>query len=318
MSWRRCQLKTTRLDKRECALQPLPDGGALKSSGGCCEREGSGEVFIEVAVYQRPVDMAGLSLFTLLLLLAWVAHRSRGYVIVNSVSWAITNQEETVSTEDDEEEEDGNVLPNRLFQSGGSIWKASYPAAAYQQRQPRRRGDGEGESRAVAAEMPSHREALGFPSRMFSYRRDGQSVERSSPKQPQQGKARLARHLLSSSTWGFLATLSTLDKIKGLPFGNIFMISDGSPDNSTGAPFFYVSRQDRIVEDLMINSGISLTLSEAEPNYCRHPVMKKWPPEHNWLFMKMNIRHVWLQNWFGAVDVILVEDYFKVNPMNIV
>ncbi|XP_078259244.1 protein CREG2 isoform X2 [Rhinoraja longicauda] len=303
--------------------------------------------------------MAGMSLFTLLLLLAWVVHRSRGYVIVNSVSWAIANQEETVSTEEDEEdEEEGDVLPNRLFQSGGSIWKTSHLTTSYQQRQPRRRrgGEGEGESRAMTPEMQSHREALGFPSRMFSYRRDGQSGERSSPKQPQQGKARLARHLLRSGTWGFVATLSTLDKIKGLPFGNIFMISDGSPDNSTGAPFFYISRQDRIVEDLMNNSSVSLTLSEAEPNYCRqnlinpedprcsrltltgqmvtvpsdeiefakqamfsrHPVMKKWPPEHNWLFMKMNIRHVWLQNWFGAVAIISVEDYFKANPMNIV
>ncbi|XP_051881965.1 protein CREG2 [Pristis pectinata] len=300
--------------------------------------------------------MTALSLFTVVLL-AWMVRRSRSYVIVNSVSWAVTNQEETVSTEIDEE--DGEVLPNRLFQSsssGGSIWKASYPAAVYQQQQQPQQ-DGIGESRAVAR-LQSHKEALGFPSRMFSYRRDGLSVKgvgQPPPEPPQRGRARIARHLLHSSNWGFLATFSTLDKIKGLPFGNILSISDGSPDNSTGVPFFCVSRADRTATDLMNNPSASLTLSETEPNYCRqnlinpedprcsrltltgqmvtvssdeiefakqalfsrHPVMKKWPPEHNWFFMKMNIRQVWLQNWFGGVAKIPVEDYFKANPMSI-
>uniref|UniRef100_UPI00398F3CC5 protein CREG2 isoform X2 n=1 Tax=Pristiophorus japonicus TaxID=55135 RepID=UPI00398F3CC5 len=287
--------------------------------------------------------MAVLSLLSLVLL-GWVVHCSSGYVIVNSVSWAVTNQEEAVSTE----EEEVDVLPNRLFESS-SIWKASYPAAVYQEE--------DGEGRAMA-ELPSPKEVRSFPSRMFSYRREGLSVKGSEqipPEPSHQEKARIARYMVHSTNWGFLATLSTLDKIKGMPFGNIFSISDGLLDNSTGIPFFYVTPMDSTVADLMNNPSASLTLSEAEIDYCRqnlidpedprcarltlagqmvtvptdeiefarqamfsrHPVMKKWPPDHNWFFMKMDIQQVWLQNWFGGVAIIPLEDYFKANPMNI-
>ncbi|XP_038674612.1 protein CREG2 isoform X2 [Scyliorhinus canicula] len=294
--------------------------------------------------------MALLSLFSLTLL-AWLAHRSRGYVIVNSVSWAVTNQEETVSAEEEEDDEGVDVLPNRLFASSSSIWKAGpYPAAAVYQEQ-------DANGRAVA-ELPSPKEVLSFPSRMFSYRREGlgaKGPEQVPPEPSQQEKALTARRLLHSSNWGFLATLSSLDKIKGMPFGSIFSISDGLLDNSTGIPFFCVSPVDPTVSDLMNNSSASLTLSEAETDYCRqnlieledsrcarltltgqvvtvpsdeiefakqamfsrHPVMKKWPPDHNWFFMKMNIQHVWLQDWFGGVTVIPLEDYYKANPANV-
>ncbi|XP_041055740.1 protein CREG2 isoform X2 [Carcharodon carcharias] len=289
--------------------------------------------------------MAVLALLSLSLL-GWLVHRSRGYVIVNSVSWAVTNQEETVSTE--EEDEGVDVLPNRLFESSSSIWKASYPAAVYQEQ--------DANGRAVA-ELPSPKQVLSFPSRMFSYRREGLSAkapEQIAPEPPEQEKARIARYLLHSSNWGFLATLSSLDKIKGMPFGNIFSISDGLLDNSTGIPFFCVSPMGPTVADLMNNPSASLTLSEAETDYCRqnlidledsrcarltltgqvvtvptdeiefatqamfsrHPVMKKWPPDYNWFFMKMNIQHVWLQDWFGGVTIIPLEDYFKANPVN--
>ncbi|XP_067842321.1 protein CREG2 isoform X2 [Heptranchias perlo] len=291
--------------------------------------------------------MAVLSLLSFALL-GWVVHCSSGYVIVNSVSWAVTNQEETVSNLEEEEEEEVDVLPNRLFE-GSSIWKASYPAAVYQE---------EDEDGRAVAELPSPKEVLSFPSRMFSYRREGLNAKGSEqiPPEPRyQEKARIARCIVRSTGWGFLATLSTLDKIKGMPFGNIFSISDGLLDNSTGIPFFYVTPMDSTVADLMNNPSASLTLSEAETDYCRqnlidpedprcarltltgqmvtvptdeiefakqamfsrHPVMKKWPPDHNWFFMKMNIQQVWLQNWFGGVAVIPLEDYFKANPINI-
>ncbi|XP_048453936.1 protein CREG2 isoform X1 [Rhincodon typus] len=287
-----------------------------------------------------------LSLSSLAFLLVCLVHYSRGYVIVNSVSWAVTNQEEAVSAEVDEDVE-VDVLPNRLFESSSSIWKASYPAAVYQEQDANSR-----------AELPSPKEVLSFPSRMFSYRREGLSAkapEQAVPEQPQREKALTARYMVHSSNWGFLATLSTLDKIKGVPFGNILSISDGLLDNSTGVPFFYVSPVLSTVADLMNNPSASLTLSKAETDYCRqnvidledsrcarltltgqvvtvpadeiefarqamfsrHPVMKKWPPDHNWFFMKMNIQHVWLQDWFGGVAVIPLEDYFKASPMNI-
>ncbi|XP_067889957.1 protein CREG2 isoform X2 [Heterodontus francisci] len=287
--------------------------------------------------------MTVLSLLSLALL-GWMVHCSRGYVIVNSVSWAVTNQEETVSTE----EEEVDVLPNRLFESSSSIWKASYPAAVYQEKDRNGR---------AMAKLPSPKEVLSFPSRMFSYRREGLSAkgsEQISPEPPQQEKARIARYMVHSNNWGFLATLSTLDKIKGMPFGNTFSISDGLLDNSTGIPLFYISPMGNAVADLINNPSASLTLSEAETDYCRqnlidpedprcarltltgqvvtvptdeiefakqamfsrHPFMKKWPPDHNWFFMKMNIQQVWLQDWFGGVTIIPLEDYFKAKAMN--
>ncbi|XP_078078073.1 protein CREG2 [Mustelus asterias] len=293
--------------------------------------------------------MAILSLLSLSLL-AWLAQRGRGYVIVNSVSWAVTNQEEPVSAEEEEEEGEGvDVLPNRLFESSSSIWKAGpYPAAAaaHQQQQQQQQD----------AELPSPKEVLSFPSRMFSYRREGLAAR--APEQqlpPESSQQDRARRLLHSSNWGFLATLSSLDKIKGMPFGNIFSISDGLLDNGTGIPFLCVSPVDPTVVNLMNNPSAALTLPEAETDYCRqnlieledsrcarltltgqvvavptdeiqfakqamfsrHPVMKKWPPDHNWFFMKMNIEQVWLQDWFGGVTVIPMEDYLKANPANV-
>eukprot|EP00062_Callorhinchus_milii_P003065 gi/632939888/ref/XP_007883478.1/ PREDICTED: protein CREG2 isoform X2 [Callorhinchus milii] len=218
-------------------------------------------------------------------LLVWTLRLSSGYVLVNSVSWAPANREETVSNEEEVE-----ALPNRLFESGSSIWKASYPSVGYRR-----------EEVPGVAELPSPKE------------------------------------------------------IKGLPFGNIFSISDGVPDNSTGIPFFYVTPKDNSVLDLMKNPNASLTLSEAEGDYCRenliapedlkcarltltgkmvtvspeevefakqamfsrHPVMKMWPPDHDCFFMKMDIQQIWLQNWFGGVSVIPLEEYFKKSPRKV-
>eukprot|EP00062_Callorhinchus_milii_P003064 gi/632939886/ref/XP_007883473.1/ PREDICTED: protein CREG2 isoform X1 [Callorhinchus milii] len=283
-------------------------------------------------------------------LLVWTLRLSSGYVLVNSVSWAPANREETVSNEEEVE-----ALPNRLFESGSSIWKASYPSVGYRR-----------EEVPGVAELPSPKEVLSFPSRMFSYRREGgrgKESEQSDPPQssppppppPPEERARTARHIITSSSKGFLATLSSLDQIKGLPFGNIFSISDGVPDNSTGIPFFYVTPKDNSVLDLMKNPNASLTLSEAEGDYCRenliapedlkcarltltgkmvtvspeevefakqamfsrHPVMKMWPPDHDCFFMKMDIQQIWLQNWFGGVSVIPLEEYFKKSPRKV-
>ncbi|EMP27155.1 hypothetical protein UY3_15754, partial [Chelonia mydas] len=46
----------------------------------------------------------------------------------------------------------------------------------------------------------------------------------------------------------------------------------------------------------------------------RHPVMRKWPRNYEWFFMKMNIEHIWLQSWYGGVSTIAVEEYFKAVP----
>ncbi|XP_062982310.1 protein CREG2 [Elgaria multicarinata webbii] len=254
-----------------------------------------------------------------------------GYVIVNSVSWSVTNEvEEELDSSSNEE-----VLP-ALLEDTTSIWKQSYPASVYKEEEMRSRPPGTGRSKQISS-----------PSRMFSYRRE--SGKGSDSLDPQEQAARTARFLAHYNSWGFLATKSTQEKIQGTPFGNCLSISDGPTDNSTGIPFFYVTPKDNTVADLMKNSIASLTLLEAEGDFCRktivdpddprcarvtltgqmatvppeemefakqalfsrHPVMRKWPRNYEWFFMKMNIEHVWLQNWYGGIATIALEEYFK-------
>ncbi|XP_077783726.1 protein CREG2 [Podarcis muralis] len=262
-----------------------------------------------------------------------------GYVIVNSVSWSVTNEvEEELHSSSNEE-----VLPALLEDTTG-IWKQSYPASVYKEEEEE---EEEMRSRPGAARPKQN----SSPSRMFSYRRASAKGGTESLA-PHEQAARAARFLIHSSSWGFLATRSAQEKIRGAPFGNCLSISDGPTDNSTGIPFFYVTPKDNTVADLMKNSVASLTLPEAEGDICRktivdpddprcvrliltgqmvtvpleemefakqalfsrHPAMRKWPRNYEWFFMKMNIEHVWLQNWYGGIAAIAVEEYFKAVP----
>ncbi|XP_074839372.1 protein CREG2 [Carettochelys insculpta] len=257
-----------------------------------------------------------------------------GYVIVNSVSWSVTNEvEEELDSSSTEE-----ALP-ALLEDTTSIWKQSYPASVYKE-------DGVMRSRPVAGRSKQ----ISSPSRMFSYRKE--SVKGTDSITPQEQAIRTARFLTHYNSWGFLATESIQEKIQGVPFGNCLLVSDGPINNSTGIPFFYVTSKDNAVTDLMENSMASLTLPEAEGDFCRknlidpedprcarltltgqmimvppeemefakqamfsrHPIMRKWPRHYEWFFMKMNIEHIWLQNWYGGVSPIAVEEYFKAVP----
>ncbi|XP_048350338.1 protein CREG2 [Sphaerodactylus townsendi] len=257
-----------------------------------------------------------------------------GYVIVNSVSWSVTNEvEEEMDSSSNEE-----VLP-ALLEDTTSIWKQSYPASVYKEEEELRSRPGPGKSKQISS-----------PSRMFSYRRE--SAKEADSLAPQEQATRTARFLVHYNNWGFLATKSTQEKIQGAPFGNCLSISDGPSDNSTGTPFFYVTPKDNTIADLMKNSIASLTLPEVERDFCRktvvdpedprcarliltgqmvtvppeeiefakqalfsrHPVMRKWPRNYEWFFMKMNIEHIWLQNWYGGIGAIAAEEYFKAVP----
>ncbi|XP_041127707.1 protein CREG2 [Polyodon spathula] len=273
--------------------------------------------------------------FIFVIILSGLRHGD-SYVIVNSMSWAVTAEVE----EELDRSSNEDTIP-ALLEDTGSFWKQSYPASVINSDVERR-----------AAPNTVDTKQISTPSRMFSYKRESVSAADSPPPHPHDGIARTARYLAHYSSWGFLATISTHEKIKGVPFGNIFSISDGLPDNSTGIPLFYVTPMDNSVADLMNNSLASLTFSEAEGDYCRenvidhedprcarltltgqmvavergelefaeeamfsrHPVMRKWPVSHNWFFMKLNIKQVWLQNWFGGVYAIPLEDYFKASP----
>ncbi|KAM9203374.1 protein CREG2 [Mergus octosetaceus] len=157
------------------------------------------------------------------------------------------------------------------------------------------------------------------------------------------------RFLAHYNAWGFVAAPR---KIRGIPFGNCLLISHGPVNNSTGIPFFYVTLKDNVVADLLKDPVASLTLPEADGNFCRknvvnpedprcarltltgqmvtvppeetefakqamfsrHPVIRKWPRSYEWFFMKMNIEHIWLQSWYGGVSAVLVEEYLNTAP----
>lgn len=276
--------------------------------------------------------------YFLLALCASLLCLCRGYTLRSSVSWFVSSNDVDVEDTDLSEE----VAP-ALLVDGAGLWKANVLG-------DRLETPGLGEQ----AE-PESEEAAQLSSRLFSYpvekvAKSG-GVNGGSPP-PHQETAKTARYIAHYSDWGHLATISTQEKIKGLPFGNIFSVSDGPVDNSTGVIYFYVTPMDNTVTDLKSYPYASLTFSEAEGDFCRqmvydpedprcarltltgkmvevapeeiafakealfsrHPVMAKWPPGHKWFFMKMDLIQVWLQDWIGGVSIIPLEDYFKATP----
>ncbi|XP_008326336.1 protein CREG2 [Cynoglossus semilaevis] len=269
----------------------------------------------------------------------------QGYTLRGPVSWVISPGDVVEDADMSEEEE---VAPALLADSAG-LWKQAYPSTEVL-------GDGS-ETPADLVKRKDENMAQ-FSSRLFSYKMEkgkkkptSSGGSRNSPP-PHQETARTARYIAHYSDWGFLSTISTQDEIKGLPFGNIFSVSDGPAENSTGVIYFYVTPMDNTVSDLRSNPFVSLTFSEAEADFCRqmvydpedprcarltltgrmvevapeelafakdamfsrHPVMAKWPLGHKWFFMKLELIQVWLQNWFGGTSLISVEDYFKATP----
>ncbi|KAJ1118351.1 hypothetical protein NDU88_006543 [Pleurodeles waltl] len=260
-----------------------------------------------------------------------------GYVIVNSVSWSVTSEVEEELESSSTEEAVPAVLEDAL-----SIWKQSYPASLYKE-------DGETKARPG----PERSKEASSPSRMFSYKKEGareKAIASRAPGSPQEQGAKTARFLAHSNNWGFLATESSLEKIRGVPFGIVLSVSDGPADNSTGIPFFCITPKGSAVSNLIKNPMASLTLPETDfcrkysidPDdprcarltltgqvvmvppeemdfakkalFSRHPGMRKWPRNYEWLFMKMNIEHVCLQNWYGAVSTIDTDTYFGAVP----
>ncbi|XP_020012978.1 protein CREG2 [Castor canadensis] len=257
-----------------------------------------------------------------------------GYVIVSSVSWAVTNEvDEELDSASTEE-----ALP-ALLEDSGSIWQQSFPASAHKEDPHLRPQAGAARARPPPA-----------PRGMFSYRRESGPAT-GTPPSPRLC-AGTARSLAHASAWGCLATVSAHEKIQGLPFGSCVAISDGPFNNSTGIPFFYMTAKDPVVADLLKNPRASLMLPESEGEFCRknivdpedprcarltftgrmivvspeevefakqamfsrHPGMRKWPRQYEWFFMKMRIEHIWLQKWYGGVADISREEYFKAVP----
>ncbi|XP_068428656.1 protein CREG2 [Clinocottus analis] len=261
----------------------------------------------------------------------------QSYTLRSSVSWVVSSNDVVEDADMSEE-----VAPALLVDSAG-LWKQAYPSSAVL---------GDGVESPGEREKPEHETVARLSSRLFSYRLEKVKKSGSGSPPPHQETARTARYIAHYSDWGHLATISTQEQIKGLPFGNIFSVSDGPLDNSTGVIYFYVTPMDNTVSDLKSNPSASLTFSEAEGEFCRqmvydpedprcarltltgkmvevapeelgfakesmfsrHPVMAKWPVGHKWFFMKLELMQVWLQDWIGGVSIIPLEDYFKATP----
>ncbi|KAI1899856.1 hypothetical protein AGOR_G00066080 [Albula goreensis] len=290
--------------------------------------------------YENSIRRRQMELNFFLAICVAVFSLSDGYAILNSVSWAITGDDEgELETASNEE-----AAP-ALLGDTSSIWKQAFPTSVH---------DADvGKRSEPPLETGDLKQGSASP-RMFSYRVEGVKPTTGAPPPPPPSEdiARTARYIAHYSDLGFLATISTVDRIKGKPFGNIFTVSDGPTDNSTGVPYFYVTPMDSTVINLRSNPFVSLTFSDGKRNFCgettydqeepkcatltltgqmedvgpeevefareamfsRHPVLKKLPAEHKWFFMKLSLEQAWLQDWMGGVLLIPLDEYLKAAP----
>lgn len=120
-----------------------------------------------------------------------------GYVIVSSVSWAVTNEvDEELDSASTEE-----AMP-ALLEDSGSIWQRSFPASAHKEDAHLPPPAGTARARPSPA-----------PPGMFSYRRESGPRLRPST----------ARFLAHASAWGCLATVSAHEKVSH-PAGSLWQV----------------------------------------------------------------------------------------------
>jgi len=171
---------------------------------------------------------------------------------------------------------------------------------------------------------------------------------------PHSQVARMARYITHKSNWCALATMSVREPTVGFPFANIFSMSDGPLDKSSGVPYMYISPWEISAHDLKQNNKTSITMSLAQGNYCsrmnydpedprcahviitgyfvkldenseegqfaktalfsRHPIMPEWPEDHGFFFAKLEIENILVLDFFGGAKTVPIEDYFSASP----
>ena len=164
--------------------------------------------------------------------------------------------------------------------------------------------------------------------------------------------AKMARYITHESNWAALATIAAREPIVGYPFANIFSLSDGPVDNSTGVPYFYISEWEISAQDMEVNNQVSITMTLAQGEYCesnnldpesplcahqiitgelvkltpgseeeafaktalwsRHPAMEGWPSDHGWFFAKIEITQIQLLAFFGGAVTIDLGEYYDI------
>lgn len=75
------------------------------------------------------------------------------------------------------------------------------------------------------------------------------------PLPPREDAPRVARFVTHISDWGSLATISTLEAVRGRPFADIISFSDGPPGAGSGVPYLYLSPLQQLVSDLKVSGG---------------------------------------------------------------
>ena len=77
---------------------------------------------------------------------------------------------------------------------------------------------------------------------------------------------RMARYVCHQSNWGAMATIAARTPIVGFPFANVFSLSDGPVEESTGTPYIYATPMEISFHDLRANPRASITMSLAQVN----------------------------------------------------
>uniref|UniRef100_A0A7N0ZZB9 CREG-like beta-barrel domain-containing protein n=1 Tax=Kalanchoe fedtschenkoi TaxID=63787 RepID=A0A7N0ZZB9_KALFE len=168
----------------------------------------------------------------------------------------------------------------------------------------------------------------------------------SSPTKPDpKNAAATARWLVEENSWGVLTTLSS--DLKGAPFGNVVSFSDGPPENGRGIPYFYLTALDPTARYALKDPRSSVTISEYPLGTCgetdpenptcakitltgklvlvdrpseeakfaenalftKHSEMEGWPKNHNFQIFKLEIKDIFLIDWFGGPKPLTISDY---------
>lgn len=140
----------------------------------------------------------GVRYFPLAAVCAGVLCLCQSYTLRGSVSWVVPSND--VVEDPDLSEEDAPAL---LVESAG-LWKQAYPSSTVL-------GDS-AESPGELVKSESDNVAQ-LSSRLFSYRLKKVKKTPGSSPPPHQETARTARYIAHYSDWGFLATISTQDKV---------------------------------------------------------------------------------------------------------
>ncbi|KAM4847161.1 protein CREG1 [Urocitellus parryii] len=179
---------------------------------------------------------------------------------------------------------------------------------------------------------------------------DWDAATRLPPLPPREDAARVARFVTHVCDWGALATVSTLEAVRGRPFADVLSLSDGPPGAGSGVPYLYLSPLQLSASNLQENPQATLTMSLAQTDFCRkngfdpqsplcahiilsgavtkvndtevdfakrslfvrHPEMQTWPSSHNWFFAKLNITNIWVLDYFGGPKIVTPEEYYNV------